>query len=335
MSDGPSLLNSFILVAVGGASFKYEGYVLAVLIFVSKSLESLSERKWYFRTILIGLNVRSLLTAAIYKKQLRLSNAAKLIHSGGEIMNYVTVDVYRIGEFPFWFHQTWTTSLQLCIALAILFRTVGSATFAALVVIVFTVLCNTPLAKLQHKFQSRLMVAQDVRLKASSEALVNMRVLKLYAWQSHFKNAIEDSRKLEYKWLSAVKLRKAYNSFLFWSSPVLASAATFGACYFLEVPHCASNVFTFVATLRLVQEPIRSIPDIIGVVIQAKVAFARVVKFLEAPELQSANVRWNMEDVNHAILIESVNFAWEEKSSMPTPRNINLDVRPGEKVDMW
>ncbi|KAK4839516.1 hypothetical protein QYF36_022489 [Acer negundo] len=124
------------------------------MLFVSMSLESLSERQWYFRIRLICLNVRSLLTAAIYKKQLRLSNAAKLIHSGGEIMNYVTVDAYRIGEFPFWFHQTWTTSLHLCIVL----------------------------------------------------------------------------------------------------------------------------------------EPIRSIPDIIGVVIQAKVAFARAVKFLEAPELQSANM---------------------------------------------
>ncbi|KAI9162412.1 hypothetical protein LWI28_027018 [Acer negundo] len=209
------------------------------MLFVSMSLESLSERQWYFRIRLICLNVRSLLTAAIYKKQLRLSNAVKLIHSGGEIMNYVTVDAYRIGEFPFWFHQTWTTSLHLCIVQVILFQTVGSATFSALVVIVFTVLCNTPLAKLQHKFQSRLMVAQDVRQKASSEALVNMKVLKLYAWETHFKNAIEDLRK----------------------------------------------------------EPIRSIPDIIGVVIQAKVAFARAVKFLEAPELQSANVRRNLEDV--------------------------------------
>jgi len=32
----------------------------------------------------------------------------------------------------------------------------------------------------------------------------------------------------------------------------LVFAATFGACYFLEVPLHANNVFTFVATLRLV-----------------------------------------------------------------------------------
>ncbi|GMY07432.1 ABC transporter C family member 10-like [Fagus crenata] len=144
----------------------------------------------------------------------------------------------------------------------------------------------------------------------------------------------ESFKKVEYKWLSAVQLRKAYNGFLFWSSPVLVSAATFGACYFLKVPLHANNVFTFEATLRLVQDPVISIPDIIGVVIQAKVAFERILKFLEAPELQSENVRrkTNMESVNDAIVIKSANFSWEENSSKPTLKNINLEIRPGEKV---
>ncbi|XP_050223929.1 ABC transporter C family member 10-like [Mercurialis annua] len=334
LSAGPLLLNNFILVAEGKSSFKYEGLVLALALFISKSLESLSQRQWYFRSRLIGLKVRSLLTAAIYRKQLRLSNAGRLMHSGSEIMNYVTVDAYRIGEFPFWFHQTWTTSLQLCISLVILFNAVGLATVAALVVIILTVLCNTPLAKLQHKFQSRLMVAQDERLKACTEALVNMKVLKLYAWEKHFKNVIENLRKVEYKWLSAVQLRKAYNSFLFWSSPLLVSAATFGACYFLKLPLHANNVFTFVATLRLVQDPIRTIPDVIGVVIQAKVAFARIVKYLEAPELQNGNVRQkqSVKNANCAISIESANFSWEENSSKPTLRNVNLEIKPGDKM---
>ncbi|XP_010059945.2 ABC transporter C family member 10 [Eucalyptus grandis] len=334
ISAGPLLLNAFIEVAEGKESFKHEGYVLAISLFFSKSLESLAQRQWYFRSRLIGLQVRSLLSAAIYRKQLRLSNAARLMHSGGEIMNYVSVDAYRIGEFPFWFHQTWTTSLQLCIALVILFRAVGLATIASLVVIIITVLCNTPLAKLQHKFQTRLMAAQDERLKACTEALVNMKVLKLYGWEVHFKSVIESLRAVEYKWLSAVQLRKAYNSILFWSSPVLVSAATFGACYFLNIPLRANNVFTFVATLRLVQDPIRSIPDVIGVVIQAKVALTRIVKFLEAPELQNRNVRQkrNFERVDHTIIIKSASFSWEGKSLNPTLRNVNLEVRPGEKV---
>ncbi|KAJ8478954.1 hypothetical protein OPV22_022681 [Ensete ventricosum] len=334
LSAGPLLLNAFIKVSLGNEAFEHEGYVLAFGMFLAKCLESVSQRQWYFRTRRLGLQVRSLLSAAIYQKQLKLSNSAKSDHSSGEIMNYVTVDAYRIGEFPFWFHQTWTTSLQLCIALAILYHAVGLATISAMVVIVVTVLCNAPLAKLQHKFQTRLMEAQDVRLKAVSEALVNMKVLKLYAWETHFRKVIEGLRETECKWLSAFQLRRAYNSFLFWSSPVLVSAAAFSTCYLLHIPLNPSNVFTFVATLRLVQDPVRQIPDVIGVVIQAKVAFARILKFLDAPELQSNSRVGNMSQANvrHPVVIEAGSFSWEENTLKPTLRGINLVVKAKEKV---
>ncbi|ESQ44170.1 hypothetical protein EUTSA_v10005744mg [Eutrema salsugineum] len=335
VSAGPLLLNAFILVAEGNERFRYEGLVLAVLLFFSKSVESLSQRQWYFRSRLVGLRARSLLTAAIYKKQLRLNTSSRLIHSGSEIMNYATVDAYRIGEFPYWFHQLWTTSFQLLIALGILFHSVGVATFSALAVIILTVLCNAPIAKLQNKFQSELMTAQDERLKACNESLVNMKVLKLYAWESHFKKVIEKLRNIELKSLKAVQMRKAYNAVLFWSSPVFVSAATFATCYFLNIPLRASNVFTFVATLRLVQDPVRMIPDVIGVTIQAKVAFSRIATFLEAPELQGGERRRKKrsEGDHNAVVIKSASFSWEEKSSTkPNLRNVSLEVKFGEKV---
>jgi ATP-binding cassette, subfamily C (CFTR/MRP), member 2 len=333
LSSGPMILNAFIKVSLGQEAFKYEGYVLAVGLFFAKCTESLSQRQWYFRSRRLGLQVRSLLSAAIYKKQQRLSNLAKLTHSSGEIMNYMTVGAYRIGEFPYWFHQTWTTSLQLCIALAILYKAVGLATISSMVVIILTVACNAPLANLQHKFQTRMMEAQDERLKAMSESLANMKVLKLYAWERHFWKVIEKLRQKEYVWIRAFQLRKAYNIFLFWTTPVLVSAATFLSCYLLGVPLEPSNVFTFVATLRLVQDPVRQIPDVIGVVIQAKVAFERVVKFLEAPELPTEKVRKEaFASVEELIVMESCDFSWDENLSRPTLRNVNLVVRSGEKV---
>ncbi|KAL7114288.1 hypothetical protein ACP275_04G111200 [Erythranthe tilingii] len=333
--SGPVLLKAFIKVAEGQESFDHEKYILVVILFFTKIVESISQRQWYFRARLIGIKVRSLLTSAIYRKQLRLSNAARVTHSSGEIMNYVTVDAYRIGEFAFSSHQLWTTSLQLCLVIVILFQSVGPATIASMVVIVATVACNMPLAKLQHKFQSKLMVAQDVRLKAMGEALANMKVLKLYAWEGHFRHVVEKLRAVDYEWLSAVQMRKAYNSFLFWSSPVVVSAATFGSCYLLGVPLTSSNVFTFVATLRLVQDPVRSFPDVIGVFIQAKVGFARIVNFLEAPELETEHNRAKQqtEDVNQiSVSFKSANLSWDENLSKPTLRNIDLTVKRGEKI---
>ncbi|KAM7523622.1 hypothetical protein LguiA_013524 [Lonicera macranthoides] len=336
LSAGPLFLNAFIEVADGKQSFKYEGYVLAIALFVSKIAESLSQRHWYFKSRVIGLKVRSMLMAAIYRKQQRLGNDAKKKHSGAEIMNYISMDAYRVGELPYWFHQTWTTALQLCFAVAILFSAVGLATIASLLVIVLTFFCGTPVAKVQLGIQPKLMAAQDRMIKSISEALVSMRVLKLYAWEGRFKKAIEDFRDVELKWLKAVQLRRAYHIFLFWASPVLVSTATFGACYVLGIPVNASNVFTFVATIRLVQDPVRTIPEVIGAVIQAKVSFARIVDFLQAPELESGGAhlrqKWNWDDTNQSVLVQSANLSWEENLGRPTLININLEVKVGEKV---
>ncbi|XP_026444930.1 ABC transporter C family member 10-like isoform X2 [Papaver somniferum] len=336
LSSGPLFLSAFIKVAEGKEDFKHEGYVLAGLLFFSKLLESLSQRQWYFRSRITGIQIRSLLSAAIYKKQFKLSSSAKTTNSASEIISYVTVDAYRIGEFSYWFHQIWTLALQVCLGLAILVRAVGLATLAALAVIILTVLVNIPVAKLQTKYQRKLMGAQDRRLKAISEALVNMKILKLYAWEIHFKNVIERLRNDEYKRLSPMHYQKAFNGFLFWVSPVMVAAATFWACYFLKVPLNPSNVFTFIATLRIVQDPIRLFPDLIGVVIQAKVSFERIEKFLAAPELESDKVRHKGNDeeqqLKHSIFIESANFSWAESPVKYTLRNINLLVKPGEKV---
>uniref|UniRef100_A0A2N9FIA9 ABC-type xenobiotic transporter n=1 Tax=Fagus sylvatica TaxID=28930 RepID=A0A2N9FIA9_FAGSY len=177
VSTSPLFLKAFIEVAEGNATFEYEGYALAGGLFLAKCLESFSERQWFFQTRLIGLQVRSFLSAAIYQKQLQLSSAAKVTHSPGQIVNHVTVDAYKI------------------------------ATVGALIVIILTMVASSPLAKLQLKYQTKLM------------------------------------------------------------------------------------------------EPIRMIPDVVGVFIEAKVSLTRIVKFLEAPELENRNTR-----------------------------NINLVVKQGEKV---
>ncbi|KAL5539368.1 hypothetical protein UlMin_044411 [Ulmus minor] len=334
LSTSPLFLKALIDIAEGKEAFKYEGYVMAAGLFLVKCLESLSERQWFFRTRLIGLQVRSLLSAAIYQKQLKLSNAAKVTLSPGEIMNYVTLDAVRISEFPYWFHQLWSTSLQLCLALLIVYYSVGLATIAALVAIILSVLASSPLAKLQHKYQSKLLMAQDKRLKAMTEALANMKILKLYAWERHFKNVIEMLRKEESKWILDVQSQKGYYVFLFWLSPIMVSAATFWACYFLGIALSTSRIFTFLASVRIVQEPIRLVPDVVGAFIEAKISLNRISSFLEAPELQSGHKRQKSDSQDHeqAISMIATGISWENNLVKATLSNINLVVRPGEKV---
>ncbi|KAK9121647.1 hypothetical protein Syun_019264 [Stephania yunnanensis] len=334
VSACPLFLNAFIEVSQGKVSFEHEGYVLAAVFFVVKCIESVSMRQWYFRTRLLGVKARSLLSALIYQKQVKVSNASRIAYSSSDIMSYVTVDAFRIGEFPFWMHQTWTTLLQLFLALVILFHSVGLATISALIVVVLSVLGNGPLAKLQLEYQKKLIKATDERLNAASEALVNMKVLKLYGWEFRFKSVIEELRNVELKWLVPLQLRKASATLIFWSTPIFVSAATFATCLFLGIPLNASNVFTVLATLRLIQEPVRFAPDVIGAAIQANIALFRISMFLQSPECHDQQIATSTDDgeLKNSIIIKSANFSWQDDHLKLTLKDINLVVKLKEKI---
>ncbi|KAL6842311.1 hypothetical protein ACP4OV_027959 [Aristida adscensionis] len=332
LSAGPLFVREFINVSSRNEAFKHEGLIIAIGLLLIKCLESLAQRQWYFCSRRVGIRVRSLLSAAIYQKQQKVPCFASTEYSSCEIMNYLMVDAYRAGEFPFWFHRTWTTGLQLGIALAVLYKTVGPATIASVFVIVRIVLLNIPLGKYQQNCHSKLMKAQDLSLNALSESLVNLKILKLYGWEFHFKGVIEHLRELELKWLSAFQMGKAYTSVLFWTSPALVSAATFTACYFLGVPLDARNVFTFVAAQRLVQDPINHIPNVIGSVIQGKAALSRISEFLGAPELQKDLIWLDCCTPNqYPVVVKSGCFSWDS-SKNPDMKNINLEIKAGTKV---
>jgi ABC-type multidrug transport system fused ATPase/permease subunit len=337
LSAGPPLLKAFVHASSSSSPTwrRNRCCLLALALLLAKCVESISQRQWYFRSRRVGIQVSSLLSAAIYRKQQKLPSQATANHSPGQILSYLTVDARRIGDlFPFRLHQAWATVLQLGVALAVLYDAVGLAAIASVAVILLTVAINAPIARHQQSVQSELMRAQDMRLNAVSESIASMKALKIYAWENHFREVIRGLRESELRWLSKFQKGRAYTSVVFWASPALVSAATFTACWFLGIPLDASNVFAFVAALRLVQDPINRMPDVIGAVIQARASLSRIAEFLGTPELQDVP-RGRERSGEHgqcSVLIRSGSFSWENNSDRPSLRNIDLEVKSGEKV---
>ena len=52
------------------------------------------------------------------------------------------------------------------------------------------------------------MESKDERMKATSEILRTMKILKLQAWEMRYLEKLEDLRKIEYSWLQkSIKIR--------------------------------------------------------------------------------------------------------------------------------
>ena len=330
---GPFFIGTLVQYLNGRREFKNEGYFLVSAFFVAKIVECLSQRQWFFRLQLIGVKVRAALVAIIYNKSLTLSCQSKQGHTTGEIINIMTVDAERIGDFSFYLHDPLVVLIQIGLALFILYKNLGLAVISTFVVTVLIMLTNIPLGKLQKNYQEKLMASKDTRMKATSEILRNMRILKLQGWEMKFLSKIFALRKTEAGWLKKYLYTNAVTSFVFSGSPAFVSVITFGTCVLLGIPLDAGKILSALATFRILQGPIYALPDTIAMIAQTKVSFDRISSFLRLDDLQSDVIeKLPRGSSDIAIEIADGTFSWDILSPNPALKDISFKVFHGMRV---
>ncbi|CAL5338295.1 unnamed protein product [Camellia sinensis] len=312
---GPFLITHYVnslFVNNDDASSYNHGLIIAFIFFISKNMESVSQRQWYFGAQRVSVRIRAALMVLIYKKSLSI----KLSQSGPinwRIVNLINVDIEKIGELCLQVHQVWLLTVQVFLALIILYRSLGAApSMVALFTTVLVMVCNTPLANRQNRYHSKITDVKDSRIKATSETFKSMRVWKLHSWESSFLKKLLGLRHTQ----SAV-------AFLFWASLVFVSAATFGVCIALaKTPWTLGTIFPALATFWVLQEPIYNLPEFISMIAQTKVLLDRTREFIQEKDLEMPvnNANNTVSSFNFVIVIEieKGEYSWETNSKKPT-----------------
>ncbi|CAN6163714.1 unnamed protein product [Urochloa humidicola] len=310
------------------------GLALVCCLLLVKLVESLSQRHWFFDSRRTGMHMRSALMAVIFQKQLRLSSQGRKNHSTGEIVNYIAVDAYRLGDSISWLHMGWSSPLQLVFAVATLFWALKLGALPGLVPLVIFGFLNVPFAKILQGYQAKFMVAQDERLRSTSEILNSMKIIKLQSWEEKFRNMIESLRDGEFKWLRETQMKKAYGAVMYWMSPTVVSAVMYTATAISgSAPLNASTLFTVLATLRAMAEPVRFLPEILTMMIQYKVSLDRIERFLLEDEIREEDVkRVPSDNSDIRVHVQDGNFSWNANRADLSLRNVNLSISRGEKV---
>ncbi|KAI5336858.1 hypothetical protein L3X38_016127 [Prunus dulcis] len=161
-----------------------------------------------------------------------------------------------------------------------------------------------------------------------------MKIIKLQSWEEKFKNYVDSLREREFKWLSDSQFKKAYGTLMYWMSPTVISSVIFLGCIlFRSAPLNASTIFTVLAALRSIGDPVRLIPAALSVMIQVKVSFDRLNVFLLDDELKDNEVRQlSSQNSDEILRIERGIFTWYPESAVPTLRDVNLEVQREQKV---
>ncbi|CDY43373.1 BnaA01g30040D [Brassica napus] len=314
----PYLMDSFVQYLNGERQYKYQGYVLVTIFFVAKLVECQTRRHWFFRGGKAGLGMKAVLVSMIYEKGLTLPCHSKQGQTSGEIINLMAVDADRLNAFT-------------CLALWILYKSLGLGSVAAFPAFILVMLANYPFAKLEDKFQSNLMKSKDNRMKKTSEVLLNMRILKLQGWEMKFLSKILDLRHVEAGWLKKFVYNSAAMSSVLWTAPSFISATAFGACVLLKIPLESGKILAALATFRILQSPIYKLPETISMFVQVKVSLGRIASFLCLDDLEKDVVE-RLTSRSLALEVRNGYFSWDESSSIPTLRDVSFEVSQGMNV---
>ncbi|XP_071714451.1 putative ABC transporter C family member 15, partial [Rutidosis leptorrhynchoides] len=326
---GPILITSFVnYLSEDSNDLNYrKGLILSCIFFLAKTVESLSQRQWYFGAQRIGIRIRAALMVLTYKKLLSIKYGTT---SNGKIVNLINVDVEKVGEFFWYIHGIWLLPVQVLLALIILYMNLGFApSMAAFVSTVLVIISNTPLANMQKDFQTKVMESKDVRIKATSEILKSMRVLKLHSWESNFKKKLVDLREKEQNWLKKYLYTCSAIAFLFWTSPTLVSVSTFGVCIFLNTPLTPGVVLSTLATFRILQDPIYNLPELVSMVAQTKVSLDRIKDFITDQDSKQVEAQ-SFERSCVAIEIEPGEYSWDTND--PDERRPTIKISTKMKI---
>jgi ATP-binding cassette subfamily C (CFTR/MRP) protein 1 len=298
--------------------------------FVSRLVYAFLSAHVDFRLDNVLVRVLVALKSLIFVKAMRRSIRSKTDDSNGgkkapvaDIANLLTADMDSVYLAGSQMQHIWMPPIQIGIVVYMLYRILDVAVFAGVGVIMLAMVLNFFLAKGYTSAFARIMVAKDERQKAVRELFSAIQVVKFNAWEKPFLARIQPIRERETSAIARWMYLLSLTVFLFWTSPVCVSVASFATYVLvLEEELTASKVFTALALFNLIRDPLMKLPESIQYLIQARIAFQRIRAFLKADEIDAAAVLpvhrtgGNGTDDDVVIRVENASFWWDFMDNM-------------------
>ncbi|KAG0200120.1 hypothetical protein BGX33_011218 [Mortierella sp. NVP41] len=203
------------------------GTILAFGMFFASVLSAFCIGQYYQTAINVGVEIRTALIAMVYRKSLRLSNAAKQSNTAGEISNHMSVDAER------WLHAVTSLPMlvsipyEIALALWLLYNQIGWSIFVGLVFIVVLISTQGFIAKAYMQAKIKKMEAADHRMRLMNEILAGIKIVKLYGWEDSFKQRVTTYRDQELVNLRFFGKLQVFMSTMFQSLPMVAGLISF------------------------------------------------------------------------------------------------------------
>uniref|UniRef100_A0A8C0IE93 Uncharacterized protein n=1 Tax=Bubo bubo TaxID=30461 RepID=A0A8C0IE93_BUBBB len=319
----PQLLKLLIAFVSDEESFAWQGYLYAILLFLTALIQSLCLQQYFSLCFQLGIKVRASLIAAIYKKALTMSSATRKESTVGETVNLMSADAQRFMDMANFIHQLWSSPLQIILSIVFLWGELGPSVLAGIAVMVLLIPING------------FLVAKAKTIQVSGQhplTLLISQILKLFAWEPSFEKRVNEIRAHELKDLVNFSYLQSISIFVFTCAPFLVSLASFAVYVLVDENNIldAQKAFTAISLFNVLRFPMAMLPLVLSSLVQTNVSTARLERYLGGEDLDSSAIHHNP-IAGSAVRFSEATFAWEQDSNAAI-RDVTLDIAPGSLV---
>ncbi|KAF9942225.1 hypothetical protein BGZ67_002558 [Mortierella alpina] len=291
------------------------GLALAFAMYFASAMTSVLYADMLRCAGLVGSETKSALVGMIYRKALRLSPDARRQSSSGAVTNHMSVDAAYYEE-AFDQMSIWITlpfSFILCLYL--LYQLLGWSFMAGVITILAFVPVQAWRASVYEGLEEDRLKTTDERVRLVSEVLSNIKIVKLYGWESAFKKSILTVRNAELSILKKIGTVESIMSLVFASSSVIVSLVTFTVYVTIGRGVLTPKVvFVSITLFDMLHGPVARLAEVTTDTISLVVATKRIQRFLFREEIDDHQIIREKLDLDNsdqnAIEIRDATLSW-------------------------
>ena len=275
---------------------------------------------------IIGLKSNYQLNILIYQKILKNSPSGFIKKAKqGQIINFIDNDSHKLSDLIKYIPGIIINPIKIIAYVYLLFDFFGLSFLFGLIVFIIMIGINIIIFNKYNILEKEFMKRKDERMKLTTETFENIKIIKLYNWESKFEEKILKKRDKEIevgkKGLKVVII----NITLFWFTPILVSITTIGFYQYFNDKISISIILVGLAIFVRLQNPIINLPEIITNFIDTIISMRRIEKYLKENDIEN-NIIKKCKNNNNAIEIENAYFTWGIEQNKKKIKNKNNEI---------
>jgi ATP-binding cassette subfamily C (CFTR/MRP) protein 1 len=312
-----------------------QGLVIALGMFALSVIQTFNVHAYFQNSFVVGMRLRAGLSAAVYRKSMRLSNEARADKTTGDVVNYMAVDTQRLQDVTQFLHQLWSAPLQIVICMVSLYNLVGWSMMSGVAVMLVSMPMQGWIAKKMKTLQEEQMKNKDSRTRLINEIVANMKSIKLFAWGAAFMNKLSHVRNdLELRTLRKIGATQAFANLTWNIAPFFVSCLTFTTyVYTQDKPLTSEIIFASLTLFNLLSFPLAVLPMILMAMVNARVSADRLRDFFVAEELQPDAVTVGPAPAalgEETVVVRGATLKWDRHAPATALTDVDFAAYKGE-----